>query len=393
MNEQSKPPFGDPAYRTYVAKYASCGWDIPTGAKKPPREPEWVQAERIRLANGPTLLHPIHPLDIGVHRNKNLGLFDFHTPPLLAPQRRVQMSPVHAAMRKVTETHKGLRLELKPIQKAPIIIEEMRPSELLITSEAVREQQRSTKPIGRGTGNALAQMRALQSGRGPQPFLLPRGPESTRQVIQSLKLDLSLVHGHKKLINTTAFDAAHHEAISNSLLAQSNGSIHAFREIFNVYDKLPLKAIPDQNKPELPQSAVRKHLQQSVQTMQTNIEERTAATEGRSNGEAFQLPDVDSRNNNAGLIPRPLSAATRRQMRPPSATRAHQDTNVIVEVSPKKIPSPTKHAIKDEQVFSARNIQIAASHREAKKRRNQPVTSLNNFFIVGKKAGVLLNVL
>jgi len=300
------------------------------------------------------------------------------------------MSPVHAAMRKVTETHKGLRLALKPIQKAPIIIEEMRPSELLITSEAVREQQRSTKPIGRGTGNALAQMRALQSGRGPQPFLLPRGPESTRQVIQSLKLDLSLVHGQSKLINTRAFDAAHHEAISNSLLAQSNGSIHAFREIFNVYDKLPLKAVPDQNKPERPQSAVRKPLQQSVQTIQTIIEERTVANEVRNDGEVFQLPDANSRNKNAGLIPRPLSAATRRQMRPPSATRAHQDTNVIVEVSPKKIPSPTRHAIKDEQVFSARNIQIAA--REAKKRRSQPVSSLNNFFIVGKKAGVLSNV-
>ena len=127
-----------------------------------------------------------------------------------------------------------------------------------------------------------------------------------------------------------------------------------------------------------------------MQTIQTIIEERTVANEVRNDGEVFQLPDANSRNNNAGLIPRPLSAATRRQMRPPSATRAHQDTNVIVEVSPKKIPSPTRHAIKDEQVFSARNIQIAA--REAKKRRSQPVSSLNNFFIVGKKAGVLSNV-
>jgi hypothetical protein len=392
---EQKPPFGDPAYRTYVAKYSSFGWDIPSGAKKPPREPTWMTAERTRLSMGPTLLHPILPIDIGVHKNKNLGIWDFHTPPLLAPQRRVQMSPLHAAMRRISGVQKGLRKELKPVQRAPVIIEEMRASELLVTSEAVREQQRIGKPNGRGTGIALSQMRALESGRGPQPMLLPRGPESTRHVIQSLKLDVTLVKGNKR-IDTTAFDNAHHEAMSNSLLAASNGSLLAFREKFDVYDKLPPSleaASPEKSKSRRPQSAVRMN-SRPASALQTKVkisengEHEVINTESATHvAEAIQLPSGDSRNNNTGLIPRPLSAATVRQMRPPSAQPHHPEITEPSSVKPRKIPSPTRHAIKDAQVFSARNIQLEKIHRETLLRRTKAPVDPISFFIVGKKTG------
>jgi len=383
-----KPPFGDPAYRTYVAKYSSFGWDIPTGAKKPPREPTWLQAERTRLANGPILLHPILPIDIGVHKNKNLGIWDFHTPPLLSPQRRVQMSPVHDRMRRISGLQKGLRMELKPVQRAPIIIEEMRPSELLVTSEAVREQQRIGNPIGRGTGVALEQMRALQSGRGPQPTLLPRGPDSTRQVIQSLKLDITLAKGSKR-IDTSGFDAAHHEAISGSLLAASDGSIRLFRENFEVYDKLPptLVSAPRENvKPMRPRSAIRiASRPTSALHTKTGVAETTEQDLTNENGapsiaEAILPPG----NRGVGLLPRPLSAATLRQMRPPSA----QDGPAALPTQTIKIPSPTRHAIKDAKVFSARNIELEKTYRETMLRRSQNKPDAPSFFIVGVKTGI-----
>lgn len=303
--------------KPYETKVSYLQWDKPTGAKQPPHKPQWKIAEEQR--GPPPLLYPIFPKEIGERTGKSKILFKFYTdtPRIQTPLGRTHIPRTHMILRK--EMNRSTP-EFKAASSRPAFVQGEDANRPLLLAETVWALERQHTPLQRPpTDNIMEQLHALDTGRGPQPVVVPRS-EQLSDAVRTLRIEAAKAKQQgtaPATLKTDDYEKMIQTVKQGSLLA-ANGNLAGLRQKFN---EIQLNTFSN-SRPDL---------------IPTHLRPRSATTILQSPMKAPRSPDVFFNDDPSTM------GATHRTIRPHSAAAGPNGVATLFSLQPPPLPGGLPH--------------------------------------------------